>query len=111
MVKLELNRIIEKWVSVDTLLKELAEQIQKVKDPETDRLLSEFNIILEITRVDDGTIRVIYSPLSPASPVAVDLGRRIRKAVSEAAPNHKIQVICKGHLLDELVNRLLEQSI
>jgi len=95
---------------VDTFLKDLVEQIQKVKDPETDRLLSESNIILEVSRVDDNTIRIVYSPFSPASPVAVDLGRRIRKAVSEVAPKYKIQVVCKGHLLDELVNRLLTQS-
>jgi metal-sulfur cluster biosynthetic enzyme len=98
------------WVSVDTLLKDLVEQIQKVRDPETNRLLSESNIILEISRVDDETIRVVYSPFSPASPVAVDLGRRIREAVSEVAPRYKIQVVCRGHLLDDLVNRLLEQA-
>lgn len=109
-VRLELNRVMQKWLSVDTLLKDLVERVQKVKDPETDRLLSESNIILEVSRVDDETIRILYSPFSPASPVAVDLGRRIRKAVSDVAPNHKIQVVCRGHLLDDLVNRLLEQS-
>lgn len=95
---------------MDTLLKNLAEHIQRVKDPETDRLLSESNIILEITRVDEETIRVVYSPISPASPVAVDLGRRILKAVSDAAPNLKVQVVCRGHLLDDLVNRLLTRN-
>lgn len=98
------------WLSVNTFIKDLIEHIQKVRDPETNRLLSESNIILEVSRVDDETIRVVYSPFSPASPVAVDLGRRIREAVSEAAPNCKIQVICKGHILDDLVNRLLEQA-
>lgn len=95
---------------MNTLLKELADRIQKVKDPETGQLLSESNIILDIVRLDDGTICIIYSPLSPVSPVAVDLGRRILKAASEAAPNSRVQVVCKGHLLDELVNRLLNQS-
>ncbi|MEM1995133.1 MAG: iron-sulfur cluster assembly protein [Nitrososphaerales archaeon] len=95
---------------MDTLIKDLAERIQKVKDPETERLLSESNIILEIVRVDDGTIRIVYSPTSPASPVAVDLGRRILKAASDAVPSFKVQVVCRGHLLDDLVNRLLNQS-
>ncbi len=95
---------------MDKLIKDLAEHIQKVKDPETDRLLSESNIILDILRVDDGTVRVVYSPVSPASPVAVDLGRRILKAASDAAPNCRVQVVCRGHLLDDLVNRLLNQS-
>jgi len=95
---------------VDTLLKDLVEHIQKVRDPETNCLLSESNIILEISRVDNDTIRVVYSPFSPVSPVAVDLGRRIRKAASEVASNYKIQVVCKGHLLDDLVNKLLAQT-
>jgi predicted metallopeptidase len=102
--------VVGELFSVDTLLKDLVEHIEKVRDPETNRLLSESNIILEISRVDDKTIRVVYSPFSPASPVAVDLGRRILKAASEAAPNYKIEVVCKGHLLDELVNRLLAQT-
>jgi len=97
-------------LSVNTFLKDLIEHVQKVRDPETNRPLSESNIILEVSRVDEETIRVVYSPFSPASPVAVDLGKRIREAVSEAAPNYKIQVVCKGHLLDDLVNRLLEQA-
>jgi metal-sulfur cluster biosynthetic enzyme len=88
------------WVSVDTLLKDLVEQIQKVRDPETNRLLSESNIILEISRVDDETIRVVYSPFSPASPVAVDLGRRIREAVQKVTSTNDLNLVPRCHFRD-----------
>jgi len=52
------------WLSVNTFIKDLIEHIQKVRDPETNRLLSESNIILEVSRVDDETIRVVYSLFS-----------------------------------------------
>lgn len=87
--------------SIDDLFQDVPEDVK------LQRLLN----VPEGKSVDDGTIRVILLPSFTANPVAVDLGRRIRKAVSVAARNHKIQVICKGHLLNELVNRLLEQSI
>ncbi len=94
------------------LEKKVTERVNEVVEEETSRKLGELNVITEVSEVGEGTIRVKFSPLSPYSPVAVDTGRGIRNATLSVDGVKRVTVECTGHMMDELVNRLVnsEQS-
>ena len=92
---------------MNELLKDLWGRLGNLIDPETGRSLDSANLILDMDFLQDGTIQIIYSPFSPASPVAVNLGKEIRSAVLSSSPERRVKVICQGHFLDEVVNRLV----
>jgi hypothetical protein len=53
---------------------------------------------------------VRFQPLSAYSPIAVDTGRSIRAAALSVDGVQAVRVECSGHMLDELVNRLVNQD-
>ena len=57
-----------------------------------------------------GSIRVRFQPMSAYSPIAVDIGRTIRNAVLSVDGVQTVKVECSGHMMDELVNRLVNQD-
>jgi metal-sulfur cluster biosynthetic enzyme len=89
------------------LEKKVTERINEVVEEETSRKLSELNVITEVSEVGEGTIKVKFCPLSPYSPVAVDTGRGIRNATLSVEGVKRVTVECSGHMMDELVNRLV----
>ena len=93
------------------LLKDILDRLGNITDPETGRRLDSTNLILDVDFLQDGTIQIVYSPFSPASPVAVNLGKEIRSAALTATPDKRVRVVCQGHLMDELVNRLVNENV
>ncbi len=89
------------------LEKRVAERINEVVEEETSRKLGQLNVVTEISELGEGTIRVKFSPLSPYSPVAVDTGRGIRNATLTVQGVKRVTVECNGHMMDDLVNRLV----
>ncbi len=92
------------------LEKKVTERINEVVEEETSRKLGELNIVTEVSEVGEGTIRVKFAPLSPYSPVAVDTGRGIRNATLSVDGVKRVTVECSGHMMDELVNRLVNSE-
>jgi metal-sulfur cluster biosynthetic enzyme len=90
----------EKVAVLNTRLGELV-------DEETTRKFSELNIITEITEPQEGNVKVKFTPLSPYSPNAVETGRRIKQVCAETEGVKSAAVECSGHMMDELVNRLV----
>ncbi len=82
------------------------EKLDGLVEEETGRKLGELNLVTEVSVAPDGAVFVRFRPLSPYSPTAVSTGRKIRAAVLEAGAT-AVNVECSGHMLDELVNRLV----
>ena len=97
------------WSWLDNLLNKLMGQIYTITDPETGIRLDRTNLIIDSKILKNGKIQIVYSPFSPASPVAVDLGRQIKTVARKSAPEMEIEVICQGHIMDDLINRLLKE--
>ena len=91
----------------DERLRHVRARIDEVSEEETSRKLGELTIVTEVSEPSEGTIRVRFTPLSAYSPTAVDLGRRIRKAVEGEPGVMSVVVECTGHMQDELVNKLV----
>jgi metal-sulfur cluster biosynthetic enzyme len=92
------------------LSKRVTERLNEVIDEETKRRLGELNIVTEVSEVDTGSIRVKFQPLSAYSPTAVNTGRSIRDAALSVDGVKAVRVECSGHMMDDLVNRLVNQD-
>lgn len=94
----------------DDLTKSVTEKLDQLVEEETSRKFGELNIINDVSVVGDGTLRIRFSPLSPYSPIAVDTGREIRKAALAVNGVKRVTVECTGHMMDDLVNRLVNKE-
>jgi len=92
------------------LAKKVTERIDEVVDEETKRKLGELNIVTEVSEMATGSIRVRFQPLSAYSPIAVDTGRSLRDAALSVDGVQAVRVECSGHMMDDLVNRLVNQE-
>jgi metal-sulfur cluster biosynthetic enzyme len=92
------------------LSKRVTERLNEIVDEETRRKLGELNVITEVTEMVTGSIRIRFQPLSAYSPIAVDTGRSIREAAMSVDGVQAVRVECSGHMMDELVNRLVNQE-
>ena len=92
------------------LSKRVTERLNDVVDEETKRKLGELNVVTEVIEMATGSIRIRFQPLSAYSPIAVDTGRSLREAALSVDGVQAVRVECSGHMLDELVNRLVNQE-
>jgi metal-sulfur cluster biosynthetic enzyme len=92
------------------LSKRVSERLSEVVDEETKRRLGELNIIIEVSETATGSIRILFQPLSAYSPLALDTGRSIRDAALSVDGVQVVRVECAGHMMDELVNRLVNNE-
>ena len=92
------------------LVKQVYERVGSLVDEETNRRFKELNIITEVLQPSEGFIVVKFQPLSPYSPLAVNTGRAIRAAALSVQGVKSVKVECRGHMQDELVNRLVNTS-
>ena len=92
------------------LTKRVAERLNEIVDEESTRKLGELNIITEISEMASGSVRVRFQPLSAYSPLAVDIGRSIREAALSVDGVEAVRVECSGHMMDELVNKIVNRD-
>ena len=92
------------------LAKKVTERLNEVLDEETKRKLGELNVVTDVSEMATGSIRVRFQPLSAYSPIAVDTGRSIKQAALSVDGVQAVRVECAGHMMDELVNKLVNQD-
>ena len=92
------------------LSKRVSARLNELVDEETKRKLGELNIVTEVQEMATGSIRVRFQPLSAYSPIAVDTGRSIRHAALSVDGVLAVRVECAGHMMDDLVNRLVNED-
>lgn len=92
------------------LTKRVSERLNELVDEETTRKFGELNIVTEVSEMASGSICVRFQPLSAYSPLAVDIGKSIRDAVLSVSGVKAVRVECGGHMMDELVNRIVNKD-
>ncbi len=92
------------------LSKRVTERLNEIVEEETKRKFGELNVVTEVSEVATGSVRVKFQPLSAYSPIAVDIGRSIRQAAFSVDGVQAVRVECSGHMMDDLVNRLVNQE-
>ena len=89
------------------LSKKVSASLDELVDEETKRKFGELNIVTEVAESSTGSFRIRFRSLSPYSPIAVDVGREIRKSAMSVSGVTFVQVESTGHMMDELVDRLV----
>lgn len=92
------------------ITKKVAERLDELVDEETRRKFGELNIVTDVSETATGALRIRFRPLSAYSPLAVDMGRNIREAALSVEGVKAVRVECGGHMMDELVNKLVNQE-
>jgi metal-sulfur cluster biosynthetic enzyme len=92
------------------LEKRVSEHLNDLVDEETTRKFGELNIVTEVSEIATGSVRIKFQPLSAYSPLAVDMGRSIRDAALAVEGVKSVRVECGGHMMDELVNRIVNED-
>jgi metal-sulfur cluster biosynthetic enzyme len=92
------------------LSKAVTKRLNEIVDEETKRKFGELNIVTEVSEMATGSIRVRFQPLSAYSPTAVDTGRSIKRAALSVNGVQAVRVECSGHMMDELVNKLVNEE-
>jgi metal-sulfur cluster biosynthetic enzyme len=92
------------------LEKRVSEHLKDLVDEETTRKFGELNIVTDVSEVSPGSVRVKFQPLSAYSPLAVDTGRNIRDATLAVEGVKTVRVECGGHMMDELVDRIVNKD-
>jgi metal-sulfur cluster biosynthetic enzyme len=92
------------------LTRKVMEKINGLVDQETTRKFGELNIVTDVSEMASGSVRIRFQPLSPYSPLAVDIGRDIREAALSVEGVKAVRVECGGHIMDELVNRIVNND-
>jgi metal-sulfur cluster biosynthetic enzyme len=92
------------------LTKKVTESLNELVDEETTRKFGELNIVSDVTETPEGTISIRFQPLSPYSPLSVSMGREIRNSALSVPGVKSVRVECSGHMMDALVNRLVNRE-
>jgi len=92
------------------LSKAVVARLNDLVDEETKRRFGELNIVTDVSEMVTGSIRVKFQPLSAYSPTAVDTGRSIKNAVLSIDGVRAVRVECSGHMMDDLVNKLVNED-
>ena len=92
------------------LTKKVAASLNELVDEETSRKFGELNIIMEVSEMAGGSVRIRFQPLSVYSPLAVNIGRSIREKALSVDGVKAARVECSGHMMDDLVNRLVNNE-
>ena len=90
--------------------KAVVARLNDLVDEETKRRFGELNIVTDVSEMVTGSIRVKFQPLSAYSPTAVDTGRSIKNAVLSIDGVRAVRVECSGHMMDDLVNKLVNED-
>jgi metal-sulfur cluster biosynthetic enzyme len=92
------------------LEKRVSKHLKDLVDEETTRKFGELNIVTDVFEVSPGSVRVRFQPLSAYSPLAVDTGKSIRDAALAVEGVKTVRVECGGHMMDELVDRIVNKD-
>ena len=92
------------------LSKVVVARLNDLVDEETKRKFGELNLVTDVSEMATGSIRVKFQTLSAYSPTAVDIGRSIKKAVLSIDGVRAVRVECSGHMMDDLINRLVNED-
>ena len=92
------------------LTKKVAATLNELVDEETSRKFGDLNIVTEVSEMAGGAVRIKFQPLSAYSPLAVNIGRSIREKALSVDGVKVARVECSGHMMDDLVNKLVNKE-
>lgn len=85
------------------------EVLKTVMDPETGMSMIDMQLINKIEETD-GAVAIEFMPSSPMCPIAFYLADEIKKAAMKVEGVKKVRVNCKGHMMEEQINKMVNEG-
>ena len=88
----------------------MRKEAEKVVDPETGLTFGEMKMITDVKEEKAGVVKVDFKPSSPFCPIAFKLAMDIKKAAESVEGVKKVLVYCRGHTMEEQINKMVNKS-
>lgn len=92
------------------LEEKVLEAVGKVVDPETGLTFAEMHMIKNVKEEDPGVVKVEFVPSSPFCPIAFKLAMDVKNAATRVAGLKKILVYCRGHMMEQQINEMVNKE-
>ncbi|MDH7555954.1 MAG: metal-sulfur cluster assembly factor [Candidatus Methanosuratincola sp.] len=83
--------------------------LKNVMDPETGMSMVDMQLIDNVEETD-GVVKLEFVPSSPMCPIAFYLAQEIKKAVLGVPGVKKATIRCKGHIMEEQINKSVNEE-
>ena len=85
------------------------EEAEKVVDPETGLTFGQMKMITDVKEEEPGVVKIDFKPSSPYCPIAFKLAMDIKKAAEGVQGIKKALVYCRGHTMEEAINKTVNK--
>lgn len=86
------------------------EAVGKLVDPETGLSFADMNLIASVKEQESGVVEVDFIPSSPFCPIAFKLALDVKKAATTIAGVKKVSVHCRGHMMEQQINEMVNKE-
>jgi metal-sulfur cluster biosynthetic enzyme len=86
------------------------EAVGKVVDPETGLTFGEMQMITNVKEEELGTVKVDFIPSSPFCPIAFKLAMDVKNEATKVAGVKKVLVYCRGHMMEQQINEMVNKE-
>lgn len=97
------------WIMGKEIEGRVLEALKTVMDPETGMSMVDMQLINKIEEVD-GAVAIEFMPSSPMCPIAFYLADEIKKAAMKVEGVRKVRVNCKGHMMEDQINKTVNEE-
>lgn len=87
----------------------IMEALKGVMDPETGMSMVEMQLIHKVEE-KEGQVNIEFAPSSPMCPIAFYLAMEIKRAALKVEGVKKVNVKCKGHVMEEEINKSVNEE-
>lgn len=86
------------------------EALSKVIDPELGIPITELGLVKKVKDEGGGHVTIEFTATSPFCPIAFFLAKEVKKAATEVGGVRKVNVILKGHVMENEINRVVNED-
>jgi metal-sulfur cluster biosynthetic enzyme len=90
---------------VSELEKEVREEVEKIRDPETGLTFGQMKMVTDVKEQESGVVKIDFIPSSPFCPIAFKLALDIKNAAKKVKGVKKALVYCHGHAMEQEINQ------
>jgi len=96
--------------SLTELEDKVREAVGKIIDPETGLSFAEMHMITNVKEEEPGVVKVDFIPSSPFCPIAFKLAADVKKAAQNVAGVKRALVYCRGHMMEQQINEMVNKE-
>lgn len=89
---------------------QVREAVGKLIDPETGMTFADMNLVASVKEKEPGVVEVDFVPSSPFCPIAFKLALDVKKASMTVSGVKKVSVHCKGHMMEQQINEMVNKE-